>query len=326
MIALANTPAMGPVVSISGSSPDSASVKAMMRQMREAGTTPIFLGNHAKRDAAADLQKIDALIVLGNNADIDPGKYGEARHTTTKSENDTPEGRARAAYEEALLQGAADMKMPILGVCGGMQRINIMAGGSLHQHIPDLVGHNEHSQQDYKIEGYVPVQPVLLAKETLLSQIAQGISTVFTPGHGVSAPSLVLENSMHHQAVNVVGEGLRPSAFSDDKVKLPDGRESLLIEAIEADPNGKYKDQTLLGVQWHPEFGASPLGAKIAQFMSGAAQAYALENNREHSMQEVARENMLSALAANVPIPRPGSMTEMVLRRRMESANQGLAL
>ena len=218
------------------------------------------------------------------------------------------------------------MKMPILGVCGGLQRINIMCGGSLHQHVPDLIGHNEHSQQDYKIEGYVPVQAVLLAKDTKLSKIAKGITAVFTPGHDAPAPLMLLENSMHHQAVNVVGEGLRPSAFSDDKVKLPDGRDTMLIEAIEADPNGKFKDQIILGVQWHPEFGASPLGEKLADFMVGSAQEYAQNNNRQHSTQEVRRENFLSSIPPNIPAPRAGSMTEMVLRRRMESPSMGLAI
>ncbi len=323
MIALAQP--SGPVVGISGSSADSLSVKAMVRQLIEAGATPMFLGNHANRNAADDLKKIDALVVLGNNADIDPGKYGEARNANTKSENDTAEGVARANYEEALLKGAVDMKMPTLGVCGGMQRINIMMGGSLHQHVPDLVGHNEHSQQDYKLDGFVPVQPILLAHDTMLSKIASGITAVFSPGHD-APPPLLLENSMHHQAVNLVGEGLRPTAFSDDKVKLPDGRETLLIEAIEADPNGKYGKQVLMGVQWHPEFGASPLGEKIAGFMVDTAREYAQTNNRQHSQQEVVRENLISSLAPNIPPPRPGSMTEMVLRRRMQSQSAGLAV
>lgn len=323
MIAL--TPSRGPVVGISGSSADSLSVKAMVRQLIAAGATPMFLGNHAKRNAAEDLKKIDALVVLGNNADIDPSQYGEARNSHTKSELDSPEGRARAEYEQALLQGAVESKMPTLGVCGGMQRINVMMGGSLHQHIPDLTGHNEHSQQDYKIDGFIPVQPILLGHDTTLSKIAAGITSVFAPGHD-APPPLLLENSMHHQAVNVVGEGLRPCAFSDDKVKLPDGRESLLIEAIEADPKGKYANQTLLGVQWHPEFGASPLGERIANFMTEKAQAYAQENNRQHSQEEVVRENLISSLPSNIPPPRPGSMTEMILRRRIQSQTAGLAV
>ena len=94
MIALASP--SGPVVGISGSSADSASVKAMVRQIIEAGAVPMFLGNHANRDAVEDLKKIDTLIVLGNNSDIDPSKYGQERNANTKSENDTKEGTARA--------------------------------------------------------------------------------------------------------------------------------------------------------------------------------------------------------------------------------------
>ncbi|MBY0408016.1 MAG: gamma-glutamyl-gamma-aminobutyrate hydrolase family protein [Rickettsiales bacterium] len=326
MIALVKT--SGPVIGISGSSADSASVKAMIRQVIEAGGTPLLLANHAGRTAAEDLQKIDALMVMGNNADINPEKYGAAKDPHTKSEDDSKEGAARSQYEEELLARTVAMKMPVLGVCGGMQRINILCGGTLHQHVPDLVGHNEHSQQEYKVDGYIPVQPVFLGKhgkDTTLSSIAAGITSIYAPGHD-APPLMLLENSMHHQAVNVVGEGLRPAAFSDDKVKLPDGRDSLLIEAIEADPNGKFKDQTLLGVQWHPEFGASPLGERITGFMVNKAKEYARQTGREHTQAEVVRENFVSSLPANIPAPRPGSMTEMVLRRRMESPAAGLAI
>jgi putative glutamine amidotransferase len=315
-----------PVIGISGSSAGSASVRAMIRQIQDTGAVAVFLGNHGQRDAGADLQKIDALVVLGNDRDIDPAKYGAARDAHTKSEDDTPEGRARSRYEEALLKGAMESKMPVLGVCGGMQRINVLCGGSLHQHVPDLVGHNEHAQQDYQVAPSIPVQPILLGKGTELSGIAGEISMVYAPGHAAPPPSVILENSMHHQAVNLVGEGLRPSAFSDDKVQLPNGQPSLLVEAIEADPKGKFGGQFLMGVQWHPEFGASPLGEKIAQHVAAAAQNYAISTNREHSIGEVQRENMLSTLSPDTPAPRAGSMTEMVLRRRAESASLGLAL
>jgi hypothetical protein len=169
------------------------------------------------------------------------------------------------------------------------------------------------------------VQPIFFGKDSTLSTIAKDITTVYSPSHD-APPLLLLENSMHHQAVNVVGEGLRPAAFSDDTVKLPNGHDTQLIEAIEADPKGKFKDQTLLGVQWHPEFGASPLGERIAHFMVEKARNYAIENKREHSQEVVVHENLISSLPPNIPAPRPGSMTEMVLHRRMASNSAGLAV
>jgi len=317
-----NTPAqkLPPVIGISGSNADSASVRAMMTQVAATGATPLFLGNHLNRNADEDIQKIDALICMGNNADIDPAKYGAEKDPHTKSETDTQEGKARAEYEEQIMFKALAMKMPVLGVCGGMQRLNVLAGGTLHQHVPDLVGHEEHSQQDANIAPFIPVQPVFIASGTGLSHIASDISMLYTPGHG-SDPSIVLENSMHHQAVAVVGSGLRACAFAEDKVKLKDGSTGQLIEAIEAAPGGVLDGQFVLGVQWHPEFGASQLGIKIAHQLTSAAQQFAQAGNRQHPMTEAINENVASALPVmkTQSKARTGSMTDLILSQRVAS-------
>ena len=315
-----------PVIGISGSNADSASVRAMMAQISTTGAIPLFLGNHTNRNPDVDINKVDAIVVLGNNRDIDPSEYKQRiTDPHTKSEllmddgkTPDPTGIARRSYEFRLLELAMKQKMPILGVCGGMQRINVMLGGALHQHVPDLIGNDEHDQQQFGIAPFIPVQAVLLAQNTTLGNIAGDMRSVYTPGHGVTCgDNLVLENSMHHQAVSVVGSGLRASAFSTDHVKRLNGEDSLLIEAIEADPNGPLKDQFLLGVQWHPEFGASPLGAKIAHSLSGAAQSYAQAHNRTHEMTEVINENVFSALPQiKPPAVRSGSMTEAILSQR----------
>jgi putative glutamine amidotransferase len=317
-----------PVIGITGSSPDSKSVKNAIRQITVTGAIPMFLCNHGKRNAAEDIDKIDGLMVLGNNSDIDPARYGQPRNLHTKSEHDTPEGQAREGYEYELLQLALNRKMPVMGVCAGMQRINVMLGGDLHQHVPDLIGHNEHAQQDYKVEGYVPVQPVFIQKDSKLADIAADINTVYTPDHTPTPPTMLLENSMHHQAVNHVGKGLRAVAHGDDMLPDDHGKPTPLIEAIEADPNGPYKDQFLVAVQWHPEFGASPLGERLANSLKDAAANYAKDHDQQHEMQSIMRENMISSLPANVPAPRPGSMTEMVLSKRFEQnqATYGLSV
>lgn len=307
-----------PTIGICGGNADSASVRAMMAQISASGATPIFLGNHANRDAAEDIKKISALVVMGNNADIDPAKYGALKHPKTNIETDT----ARADYEDAIIMKALAQKMPLLGVCGGMQRLNVLAEGTLHQHVPDLVGHDEHAQQDFNIAPFIPVQPVIIDTESTLGKIGDGVTAVYTPGHGV-----VAENSMHHQAVDKVGDGLRAVAFSKDT--LPNG--SQLIEAIEADPNGPLKDQFVLGVQWHPEFGASALAPKIAARVVEEAQKFARDNGRAALSEEAVREqNIISALpvikdpAAQPAALQPGSMAAMILSRRAQ-AGQSLS-
>jgi len=275
--------AKAPIIGISGSSADSASVRAAVTQIRDAGAIPLFLSNFEKRDAAADIEKLDGLVVLGNNADIDPSTYGAQKDAHTNPESTTPEGKARADYEYALMKAAIEKKMPLLGICGGMQRLNVMQGGTLHQHVPDITGNDMHAQQDAGIAPFIPVQAVQIYSGTGLSAIVGDIKSVYTPGHGVT----VAENSMHHQAVKDVGKGLRVSAMSQDGI----------IDAVEADPNGPYGSQFLIGVQWHPEFGASPLGAKIIQSVVSEAQLYAAKNvHQKLSLDEVVQENIQSSL------------------------------
>jgi putative glutamine amidotransferase len=315
-----------PVVGISGGSPKSESVLAMKRQVEAAGGTVILLANHTDRSAADDLSKIDALVVMGNNADIDPARYGAKAHPKTFSERSTPQGTARADYEEQLMQAALDSGMPVMGVCAGMQRLNVLCGGTLHQHVPDLTGNDEHSQQNLGISFSTPVQPVLIEGGTKLGAIADEVTAVYAPTHSSNSPTVLMENSMHHQAVDRVGGNLRPAAFGEDEVTASDGSKQKLVEAIEADPNGKYGNQFVLGVQWHPEFGASPLGEKLAGHVVGEALQYAVEHHRQHPLAQIEQENALSA-AQDYAAPSPpkdpeanrvraGSMAAMVMRDR----------
>jgi putative glutamine amidotransferase len=321
-----------PVIGISGSNADSASVRAMMTQVASSGAIPLFLSNHGARNAKRDIDKIDALIVMGNNADIDPARYGETPHSKTRSETQTPDGRARANYEYELMQIALGQKIPMLGVCGGMQRLAVMCGGKLHQHVPDLTGNDDHAQQEHNIAPFVPVQAVHIDENStlgnignsLLASIGHKILSIFTPTHKDYSYQ---ENSMHHQAVSDPGKGLRAVAFADDR--LPDG--SRLIEAIEADPNGAFKDQFLVGVQWHPEFSASELGAKIARRLTEEAQHYAHKHNRTHPNAEAQDETMLSSLdmlkkpAEGIRMKESGAVAYIMKRREELFSGQSRA-
>lgn len=272
-------------IGVSGMSAHTKSVRAMMRQIREEGAAPVFLSSHVRSLPAAitrDLKRIDALVLMGNDLDIDPGRYthrypeGSHKrkcHPQTKSELSAPKSAARARYEETMLKAALAAKMPVLGICGGMQRINVMLGGTLHQHLPDLVGSDKHMQARRGIALHIPVVPIVIKEDTTLAEIADSIKMPFARCHSAMEPKVIMENSLHHQALDTIAPGLRVCAVTDT-VRLPDGRMGYLAEAIESDPDGQYAGQCILGVQWHPEFGASSLGERIVRHIAQAARQF----------------------------------------------------
>jgi|CXWL01.1.fsa_nt_gi putative glutamine amidotransferase len=316
------SPQIRPVVGISGGNSDSASVRAMITQIASTGAIPMFLGNHSQRNADEDIKKIDALVVMGNNSDIDPECYGQPKHKKTISELDNPKGIDRAKYETAIMEKALESGMPLLGVCGGMQRLNVILKGSLHQHVPDLIGNDDHAQHLHNVAPFIPVQPIHIVKDSVLGNISDSNPFIYAPTPARNNYTYD-ENSMHHQAVNLVGNGLRVSAHAEDTFK--DG--SKLIEAIEANPNGKFGKQFILGVQWHPEFSANELGAKIATRLAQEAQKFA-EHHRptRPSEQQVQKENRISSLdtleTSKTPtVDKKGGMVEAMLKRRVAQDN-----
>lgn len=272
-------------IGVSGASATTKSVRAMMKQIEDEGANAVFLVSRARNLRTAiidDLSKIQALVLMGNNFDIDPKIYldryekGDPKrklHPATKSEMSTPRGRERALYETAMLQGALAAGMPVLGICGGMQRINVLCGGTLHQHVPDLVGCDKHMQSKQGIAPHIPVVPIVILDNTKLSEIACDIAMPFVKGEQTDCPKVIMENSLHHQAVDKIAPVLRVCAVTDS-VKLKNGTAGYLAEAIESNPDGKYKKQFILGVQWHPEFGASSLGQRIVQHLMASANDY----------------------------------------------------
>ena len=276
-----------PVILISGASAHSASVQAMTTRILATGGEPVVIDDHlghlAGKDEAgiraqvqADLARADAVIVLGNSRDIDPARYGQLRHEHTVVETETPEGRARAAYEYALIEETLAAKKPYLGVCGGMQRLNVLLGGSLHQHVPDLVGNEMHNQKTHDTPPFIPVEFVQVTEGTTLASIGEGAPGVYVPAHGVLPSNVTMQNSMHHQAVDKVGEGLRVSAASLEA----DRPEVHIVEAVEADPNGRFGQQFIMGVQWHPEFGDSVLSHQVINRLTAEAREYAKGHER----------------------------------------------
>jgi len=168
---------------------------------------------------AGVLDRLDGLVLSGGG-DFDPAGYGAQRHPETSSVR--PD---RDAAELALLAAALERGLPVLGICRGMQVINVAMGGSLHQHVPDLVGHHAHAP----VPGSYGAHPVRVAAGSGLARILGRTQVDAVPTH-------------HHQALDRLGGGLTATAWSDDGI----------IEAVELDAPGC---PFAVAVQWHPEAG-----------------------------------------------------------------------
>ncbi len=199
-----------------------------------AGAIPLGLPHHPDL-ASAMLDRIDALVVTGGAFDVDPSFYGASGTHPTVT---TKQGRTEAEF--ALLRGALDRNMPVLGICGGEQLLAVALGGTLIQHIPDTV-------QD------------ALAHEQPNPRHEAGHAIDILPGtrlHAIVGKPTMQVNSSHHQAVATPGNGAAISALA------PDG----VIEAIE-DASRRF----CIGVQWHPEFLIDPGDSLIFRAFVDAA-------------------------------------------------------
>jgi putative glutamine amidotransferase len=186
---------------------------------------------------AAPQETLDLLdgLLLAGGADIDPASYGEPPHPETTGT--VPE---RDAFEIALVRAAIARDVPVLGICRGMQLLNVALGGTLLQHLPDRFGHHEHRRVIGSFDG--ADHDVRLTEGTLAARAA-GETMHATKSH-------------HHQGVDRVGEGLIVSGFSVMD-ELP--------EAIEL-PGARF----VLGVQWHPE--ADERSGVVAAFVRAAGE------------------------------------------------------
>jgi putative glutamine amidotransferase len=199
-----------------------------------AGGLPVLLPHEPER-AMAYLDRIDGLIVTGGAFDVDPAIFGAtSRHRTVKTKD------RRTAFELAITRGALDRDMPVLGICGGQQLLNVALGGTLIQHIPDEVSEAlAHEQPNPRTE---PGHTVKLVKGTLLQRICE-------------ADELQV-NSAHHQAAKEIGKGVVVDALAEDGV----------IEGIEH-PDYRF----CLGVQWHPEYSISAGDTRIFEAFVAAS-------------------------------------------------------
>jgi putative glutamine amidotransferase len=184
--------------------------------VQEAGGLAAVLPAHGYADdVEALLDRVDGLLFTGG-PDLDPGVYGHERHPELGPDVD----RAGDEYELALLTAATARDLPVLGICRGMQALNVSRGGTLHQHLPDITA-LDHRQGH---EPHAPAHPAVVRPGSLL--------------HDLTGASALEVNSFHHQAADRIGAGLEVCA------QAPDGT----VEAL-WDPAARF----CLGVQWHAE-------------------------------------------------------------------------
>lgn len=161
------------------------------------------------------IEQCDAVLLPGSRADVDPAKYDAPRDVRTNAAD-----TARDTVDELLLQDAYNMRKPVLGICYGLQMLNVYRSGTLIQHIESAINHE--AGRKVEVAHTVEVEPASRLAEIL------GVS------HNVAV------NSSHHQSADVIGDGLRVVARSP---------EDDVVEAVE----GTSPDHFVLAVQWHPE-------------------------------------------------------------------------
>lgn len=164
-------------------------------------------------DPGADVLDIVDALVLTGGGDLDPAAWGESRHPASTTDP------ARDAAELMLVRAALEAGLPVLGICRGMQVLAVACGGTLHQHLPDLVGHHRHQPES----GIFGRHDVVTAAGSRAAELLGPRVTV---------------NSFHHQAVAEAGDCVVTGWCPDDRV----------AEVVEH-PGHDFA----MGVQWHPE-------------------------------------------------------------------------
>jgi len=198
------------------------------RAVALAGGEPVRIPlDQTRSDVRKLIEACDGVLLPGSNADIDPAKFHQPR-----SPHSAAADSRRDEVDNLLLADAYAHRKPVLGICYGLQSLNVFRHGSLIQHIPDFLPEETRAKVNHEAGKKIAVaHTVEIDPTSLLARVLDG-----------SAPGklVVPVNSSHHQSADAIGDSLRIVA------RCPD---DAIIEALE----GTSPDHFVLGVQWHPE-------------------------------------------------------------------------
>jgi putative glutamine amidotransferase len=194
--------------------------------VRGAGGEPVRIElDQTPVQVMKQIERCDAVLLPGSRADVDPRKYSADRHDKT-----APADAQRELVDDLLLQDAYNMHKPVLGICYGLQSLNVYRSGTLVQDIESAIGDSKINDSKINHSAGRAVAKAHTVKIEPKSRLAEI----------VGASKAVAVNSSHHQSADTVGDGLRVVARSAE-----DG----IIEALEGTAPGHF----VLAVQWHPE-------------------------------------------------------------------------
>jgi putative glutamine amidotransferase len=220
------------------------------RAVEQAGGEPVRISlDRSLSEIRQIIERCDGVLLPGSNADVEPTRFNAARSPHTAAADP-----GRDAVDDLLLRDAYSLRKPILGICYGLQSLNVYRQGSLIQHIPDFLSEELRGRVDHEAGKKVAVaHAVEIEQDSKLAEIVNGGDR---EGHGFSRANkaegrngalahegnklLIPVNSSHHQSADAIGNGLQIAARCPD-----DG----IIEALE----GTAPDHFVLAVQWHPE-------------------------------------------------------------------------
>jgi putative glutamine amidotransferase len=203
------------------------------RAVSLAGGEPVRIPlDQSPADVKALLKTCDGVLLPGSNADVDPTRFQQEKSLHTAAAD-----LRREKVDDFLLDDAYSYRKPVLGICYGLQSLNVFRKGSLIQHIPDFLPEETRAKVNHEAGKKVAVaHSVEVDRDSNLF----GIVTSKSPKFEIGNPLRVPVNSSHHQSAAAAGQGLRIVARCPD-----DG----IVEALE----GTARDHFVLAVQWHPE-------------------------------------------------------------------------
>jgi putative glutamine amidotransferase len=228
------------------------SIPQYERAVMLAGGEPVCIElDRSDAEVRGIIKTCEGVLLPGSKADVEPARFNAERSPHTAAADPR-----RDAVDDLLLADAYQNHKPVLGICYGLQSLNVFRGGSLIQHIPDFLDEEKRSKVNHEAGRTVPIaHTVEIESNSMLAAIVTGEKSKNQKKDGVIRPDadekktststqngkiVVPVNSSHHQSADSMGEGLRIVAHCTD-----DG----IIEAIE----GTAPDHFIVAVQWHPE-------------------------------------------------------------------------